>query len=294
MLRNFFPFLRWFPMRGETLRSDVIAGITVAMILIPQAMAYAALAGLPVVYGLYASFLPVIVASMWGVSRFLHTGPVAMLSLMSAAAIAPLATQGTAEFIKLSVTLALMVGVLRLALGVLRLGVLINFASHPVINGFTNAAALIIGLSLLNTFLNVPMSRSDMFLQDLFNVITQLPEAHLATIAFGVGTLVTLIFLKRIAPKLPGVLIVVLVATVISHMIGFEKVDEISLSQIHDETARNTLSDFVKTQQELIKTKTQQDEIRLRIRVLLQRDAHDYAAEAELLRLEGLENSLKR
>lgn len=294
MLRNFFPFLRWFPMRGETLRSDVIAGITVAMVLIPQAMAYAALAGLPVVYGLYASFLPVIVASMWGVSRFLHTGPVAMLSLMSAAAIAPLATQGTEEFIKLSITLALMVGVLRLALGALRLGVLINFASHPVINGFTNAAALIIGLSLLNTFLNVPMPRSDMFLQDLFNVITQLPEAHLATIAFGVGTLITLMFLKRIAPKLPGVLIVVLLATVISYMIGFEKVDEISLSQIHDETARSTLSDFVKTQQELIKTKTQQDEIRLRIRALLQRDTHDYAAEAELLRLEGLEKSLKR
>ena len=226
MLRNFFPFLRWFPMRGETLRSDVIAGITVAMILIPQAMAYAALAGLPVVYGLYASFLPVIVASMWGVSRFLHTGPVAMLSLMSAAAIAPLATQGTAEFIKLSVTLALMVGVLRLALGVLRLGVLINFASHPVINGFTNAAALIIGLSLLNTFLNVPMSRSDMFLQDLFNVITQLPEAHLATIAFGVGTLVTLIFLKRIAPKLPGVLIVEAMAqtaaSLVVHTLGAE------------------------------------------------------------------------
>jgi SulP family sulfate permease len=294
MLRNFFPFLRWFPMRGETVRSDVVAGITVAMVLIPQAMAYAALAGLPVVYGLYASFLPVIVASMWGVSRFLHTGPVAMLSLMSAAAIAPLATQGTEEFIKLSVTLALMVGVLRLALGALRLGVLINFASHPVINGFTNAAALIIGLSLLNTFLNVPMPHSDMFLQDLFNVITQLPQAHLATILFGVGTLITLMLLKRFVPKLPGVLIVVLATTVISHFVGFQKLDEVSLDQIHDETARNTLSDFVNTQQELKQTKLQQDEIRLRIRTLLQRDAHDYAAEAELLRLEGLENSLKR
>lgn len=294
MLRNLFPFLRWFPLRGETLRADVIAGITVAMVLIPQAMAYAALAGLPVVYGLYASFLPVIVASMWGVSRFLHTGPVAMLSLMSAAAIAPLATQGTEEFIKLSVTLALMVGVMRLALGVFRLGVLINFASHPVINGFTNAAALIIGLSLLNTFLNVPMPRSDMFLQDLFNVIAQLPEAHLPTIAFGIGTLIALILMKKYVPKWPGVLIVVLVTTVISHWVGFEKTDEISLDQITDSKARFVLSDFVKTQQSLKETKQHQDEIRQRIRTLLQKDAHDYAAEAELLRLDGLEKSLKR
>ncbi len=294
MLRNFFPFLRWFPMRGETIRADMIAGITVAMVLIPQAMAYAALAGLPVVYGLYASFLPVIVASMWGVSRFLHTGPVAMLSLMSAAAIAPLATQGTEEFIALSVTLALMVGVMRLALGVFRLGVLINFASHPVINGFTNAAALIIGLSLLNTFLNVPMPRSDMFLQDLFNVIVQLPQAHLSTIAFGVGTLIALMLMKKYLPKWPGVLIVVLVTTVISHWTGFEKTDEVTLDQIADSKARFQLMDFAKTQQSLKETKQQQDVIRQRIRALVQKDAHDYAAEAELLRLEGLEKSLKR
>ena len=112
------------------------------MILVPQSMAYASLAGLPVVYGLYASFLPVIVASLWGASRFLHTGPVAMLALMSAAAIEPLASRGTDEFIQLSMLLALLVGVLRLALGLLRMGVLINLASHPVIVGFTNAAAI--------------------------------------------------------------------------------------------------------------------------------------------------------
>lgn len=293
MIRNFFPFLRWFPMRGESIRADVIAGITVAMVLIPQAMAYAALAGLPVVYGLYASFLPVIIGSMWGVSRFLHTGPVAMLSLMSAAAIAPLATQGTEEFIQLSITLALMVGVMRLALGVFRLGVLINFASHPVINGFTNAAALIIGLSLLNTFINVPMPRSDMFLRDLFNVITQLPQAHLPTIAFGVGTLIALVALKRFAPKLPGVLIVVLVTTLISHWIGFEEIDEVSLSQITDKHAREALQDFALTQQKLANTKKQLDEVRQRVRTFVQAHEHDYEAEVDVLRLEGIENSLQ-
>lgn len=294
MLRNFFPFIRWFPMRGESLRADMIAGITVAMVLIPQAMAYAALAGLPVVYGLYASFLPVIVASMWGVSRFLHTGPVAMLSLMSAAAIAPMATQGTEEFIQLSVTLALMVGVLRLLLGAFRLGVLINFASHPVINGFTNAAALIIGLSLLNTFLNVPMPRSDTFLQDLMNVFLQLPEAHLPTIAFGVGTLVALIAMKRYAPKLPGVLVVVLVTTVISNLIGFEKVDEISLSQVSDDKVRAELQDFVDTQVRLSETKQELAAARQKVRSFVKASTHDYAAEVDVLRLEGEESALKR
>ena len=114
MLTKLFPFLRWFPPTRENLKADLIAGITIAMILVPQSMAYANLAGLPVVYGLYASFLPVIVASLWGASRFLHTGPVAMLSLMSAAAIEPLAPRGSDEFIQISLLLALMVGILSL------------------------------------------------------------------------------------------------------------------------------------------------------------------------------------
>jgi SulP family sulfate permease len=221
VLARFFPFLKWFPPSGENLRSDVIAGITIAMILVPQSMAYASLAGLPVVYGLYASFLPVIVASLWGASRFLHTGPVAMLSLMSAAAIEPLASRGSDEFIQLSMLLALLVGVLRLALGLFRMGVLINLASHPVIVGFTNAAALIIGLSLLNSFLGVPMPRSDSFLTDLWQVVQQAPIAHGPTLVFGLGTLVALYWLRARFPKLPGVLIVVIAGTLISASVGF-------------------------------------------------------------------------
>mgnify|MGYP001819574938 CR=1 FL=1 len=152
---NLFPFLRWFPMTRATLRADLIAGITVALILVPQSMAYAQLAGLPVVYGLYAAFIPVIIASLWGSSNQLHTGPVAMLSLMSAAALVSFANPGTTEFIQLSLMLALMVGVLRLALGVFRLGAIVNLLSSPVIVGFTNAAALIIGLSQLSKIIGV-------------------------------------------------------------------------------------------------------------------------------------------
>ena len=173
-IKALFPFLRWFPLKRQNVRADLVAGITVALILVPQSMAYAQLAGLPVVYGLYASLLPVVVASMWGSSNQLHTGPVAMLALISAVTVIPFATPGTSQFIELSIMLALMVGVLRLALGLLRLGTLVNLLSSPVVVGFTNAAALIIGLSLLAEVLSVPFPRSDVFMADLWHVLAQI------------------------------------------------------------------------------------------------------------------------
>jgi len=293
MLKRFFPFLRWFPIKGDTLRGDLIAGITVSLILVPQSMAYATLAGLPVVYGLYAAFLPVIVASMWGASRFLHTGPVALLSLMSAAAIEPLASRGSDEFIQLSLMLALMVGVLRLALGGFRMGVLINLASHPVINGFTNAAALIIGLSLLNTFINVPMPRSDMFLRDLWHVVMQFPLAHWPTIAFGLGTLVVMSLLKKWLPKLPGVLAVVVLGTIISAAVGFEKTALVAPDRIIDATARAEFDKFAQLETGLVKNKQTQTQLRKQISTL-GTDVHDYTLESEALRLEGEEKSMKK
>ncbi len=294
MLTRLFPFLRWFPPSAEDLRGDLIAGVTVTLILIPQSMAYATLAGLPVVYGLYAAFLPVMIASMWGASRFLHTGPVALLSLMSAAAIEPLASRGSDEFIQLSMTLALMVGVMRFALGALRMGVLINLASHPVINGFTNAAALIIGLSLLNTFINVPMPRSDLFLRDLWHVLLQLPLAHWPTVAFGVGTLILLSLLKKLSPKLPGVLVVVILGTVLSATLGFEKKVSVAPEHIDDPAARAAFARFAELERALAANKKAQGEVRQQISTLARTEAHDYALEAELLRLEGEEGSLKK
>ena len=293
-MNRFFPFLRWFPMPLDALRGDLIAGITVALILIPQSMAYATLAGLPVVYGLYASALPVMVASMWGASRFLHTGPVALLSLMSAAAIEPLASRGSDEFIALSMTLALMVGVMRLGLGVFRMGVLINLASHPVINGFTNAAALIIGLSLVNSFINVPMPRSDMFLRDLWHVLMQLPLAHWPTVAFGLGTLVLLWLLKKFFPKLPGVLVVVILGTVISVAVGFERTTLVAPERIEDAAARAGFEKYAALEKALKDNKRAQGDISKTAATLAKTDAHDYSLEAEALRLTGEEQSLKK
>lgn len=247
LLTGLLPFLRWFPMSGATMRSDLIAGITVALVLVPQSMAYAQLAGLPVVYGLYASFVPVIVASLWGSLPQLHTGPVAMLSLMSAAAVLPLAALGSQDFIVLSVMLALMVGVLRLLLGLLRMGILVNFLSSPVIIGFTNAAALIIGLSQLSKLLNVPFPRTDNFVLDLWTVIEQLPETHLPTLLFAIATFAIIIGARRIIPRVPGVLLAVVLTTLVSWAIGFERNQVVPTSAIQDEEARELAQRYAAT-----------------------------------------------
>lgn len=243
-LSRFLPFLAWFPMTRQSLRGDLLAGVTVSLILVPQSMAYAQLAGLPVVYGLYAGFIPVIIASLWGSLRQLHTGPTAMLSLLSAAALIPYAAMGSEHFIALSVMLALMVGVLRLVLGLLRLGLIVNFLSHPVIIGFTNAAALIIGLSQLNKLINVHMPRSDFFLGDLWVVVMQLGSTHWPTLLFAVVAFAIIYGLQKLAPRWPGVLIAIIVTTVVSYAVGFERTTRVSLDALQNEELRTQISRF--------------------------------------------------
>jgi MFS superfamily sulfate permease-like transporter len=244
LLYDLLPFLRWFPMSRGSLRADLFAGVTVALILVPQSMAYAQLAGLPVVYGLYASFVPVIVASLWGSCSQLHTGPVAMLSLMSAATLIPFASPGSPNFIELSIMLALMVGVLRLALGLFRLGAIVNLLSSPVIVGFTNAAALIIGLSQLSKVIGVPFPRTETYLADLARVVMQIPEMHLATVAFAVAAWVLIVALRKKLPWLPGVLVAVVVATAVSALVGYEDKVDVSIAQIKDPEVVESVQTF--------------------------------------------------
>jgi MFS superfamily sulfate permease-like transporter len=272
-----FPFLRWFPMSRQTLQSDLVAGVTVALVLVPQSMAYAQLAGLPVVYGLYASTIPVIIASLWGSLPQLHTGPVAMLSLMSAAAVLPLAALGSQDFITLSVMLALMVGVLRLLLGLLRMGILVNFLSSPVIIGFTNAAALIIGLSQRSKLLNVPFPRTDNFLLDLWNVIEQLPHTHLPTLFFALATFGIILGARRVIPKIPGVLLAVVLTTVVSWAIGFERNAAVPLSAIQDREARALAADYDETLRTIDQLGQQTAELNRQIRAIDPDDAERFA-----------------
>ncbi|MEW6513083.1 MAG: SulP family inorganic anion transporter [Pseudomonadota bacterium] len=219
--RILFPFLSWFPLKSGTLRADFIAGLTVALVLVPQSMAYAQLAGLPAYYGLYAAFLPVAVAALWGSSHQLGTGPVAVASLLTASSLAPLATPGSDPFVMLAIMLALLVGIVQLSLGLFKLGVVVNFLSHPVIVGFTNAAAMIIGLSQVNKLLGVPMGRSESFARDIWEVFKLAGDTHWPTLAMGLVAIAIIYFAKRKAPKLPGVLLAVVVTILISYFSGF-------------------------------------------------------------------------
>ena len=223
---RFTPYKDWVGelKNPEVLKADAIAGLTVALVLIPQSMAYAQLAGLPAYVGLYASFLPVMVAAIFGSSRQLGTGPVAIVSLMSAAAMQPFAAFGPETVVAYSAMLALMIGVFQLALGLLRLGVLVDFLSHPVVVGFTNAGALIIGTSQLPKIfgLNVKADQFEHHYEFLWATLTSLGNTQLTTFAIGAFALITLIVLKKYAPRLPGVLITVFLTTLMSWAVGFE------------------------------------------------------------------------
>ncbi|HET9463249.1 MAG TPA: SulP family inorganic anion transporter, partial [Thiobacillus sp.] len=234
LLTKFLPFLRWFPMKGDVLKADFMAGLTVALVLIPQSMAYAQLAGLPAYYGLYAAFLPVAVAALWGSSSQLGTGPVAVVSLLTASSLAVLATPGSDQFIALAIMLALLVGIIQLLLGVFKLGVIVNFLSHPVIVGFTNAAAIIIALSQVSKLFGVPMGRSEHFINDIVGVFSMIGDTHLPTLAMGALAIAIMWSIRKYAPKLPGVLIAVVVATLLSWAIGFERNAAATPEQIAD------------------------------------------------------------
>lgn len=247
-LARFFPFLLWWPLRGETVRADLIAGITIALVLIPQSMAYAQLAGLPAYYGLYAAFLPGMIAALWGSSSQLATGPVAVVSLLTASALAPLAATGSEQFIALAILLALMVGVIQLTLGVFKLGVVVSFLSHPVIVGFTNAAAIIIGLSQINKLFGISMGRSEHFLQDVWGALQLIGETHLPTLMMGVAAFVIMFGMKRYTPKLPNVLFAVTLTTLVSWGIGFEHNGKGRVEHIMDSEVSRLADEFMKTE----------------------------------------------
>lgn len=229
-----FPFLDWFrTYTTDYFRRDLIGGLTVALVLVPQSMAYAQLAGLPAHFGLYAAFLPPLIASLFGSSRQLATGPVAVVSLMTATALEPLATAGSEAFIAYAVLLALLVGVFQLLLGLLRLGLVVNFLSHPVVNGFTNAAALIIATSQLSKLFGVSVDGAEHHYQTVANVVVAAWSfTHWPTLLLAVLAFVVMIVMRKLVPRFPNVLAAVVITTVISWAVDFERNDKAALEQI--------------------------------------------------------------
>ncbi len=220
MLKRVFPFIGWRFTKGD-IRADFLAGLTVALVLIPQSMAYAQLAGLPVVVGLYASFLPVIFGALWGSSHHLQTGPVAMTSLLTATALMPLAVPETAEYVVLAGVLAVVLGIIRLIIGFFKLTVVANFLSKPVMDGFVHAGVLVIASSQVSKLFGLPMERSGWYLHDLWNLVLSLPETNMIAVLLSVISIVLLVVLKIAWPKLPAALFVVIITTVMVYFFGW-------------------------------------------------------------------------
>lgn len=210
MFKKLIPALEWLPNYKITdLRGDVSAGLIVAIMLIPQGMAYAMLAGLPPVIGLYAATIPLLIYALFGTSRQLAVGPVAMVSLLVLTGVSTLAEPGSDEYISLILLLMFMIGIIQLSMGLLKLGLLVNFMSHAVISGFTSAAAIIIGLSQLKHVLGVNLQADkDVFLI-IWESLQRITEINPVTFSIGVGSIILLIFLKRSIPKVPAPLVVV-------------------------------------------------------------------------------------
>ena len=263
MIRKIFPFVDWVKMSNlTTLKLDMVSGLTVALVLIPQSMAYAQLAGMPVHYGLYASFLPPMLAAMFGSSRQLATGPVAIVSLMTATALSPYATAGSGGFVTYAVLLALIVGVFQLALGVLRLGLVVNFLSHPVVNGFTNAGAIIIATSQLSKMFNVNVDEAEHHYETIYRVVkAALSYTHWPTLALGVAAFVIMYGLRRINKRIPYVLVAVVVTTVISWATGYEKNVRVPVDTIASSDCRDLIVRFNAASSESIELARKRSEL---------------------------------
>ncbi len=190
---------------------DLVAGLTVGIVLVPQGMAYAMIAGLPPVHGLYAALFPVLVYAFLGTSRKIAVGPVAMDSLLVAVGLGSLTIVGEQNYIATVVVLALMVGFIQLSLGLLRMGFLVNFLSKPVISGFTSAAAIIIILSQLKHILGISVAGSNKIHQLVLNVYYNLGETNWVDFAIGLVGIILLIAFKKWKRNIPGILIIVII-----------------------------------------------------------------------------------
>lgn len=209
-MKNIFPFLDWISSyKKANFIKDLLAGITVGIVLVPQGMAYAMIAGLPPVHGLYASLFPVLTYSLLGTSRKIAVGPVAMDSLLVAVGLGTLAITGVENYIKMVVVLAFMVGAIQFLLGVLRMGFLVNFLSKPVISGFTSAAAIIIVFSQMKHLLGISVVGSNRIYETIINIFDKLGEINYVDFGIGLVGIALLLAFKKWTKNIPGILIIV-------------------------------------------------------------------------------------
>ena len=218
---KFFPFLKWWPsVTRDTLKADLIAGLTGAVIVLPQGVAFAMIAGLPPVYGLYTAMVPPIVAALFGSSRHLISGPTTAISIVVFATVAKFAEPGSAKFIQMALTLTFLAGVYQLVLGLARMGTLVNFISHSVVVGFTAGAAVLIATSQLNHYFGMHIPSGESFLHTWRDIFQQIDEANLYVTGIASITLVSLIVLMRFKPRWPVMLIAMVIGSGVAMIVG--------------------------------------------------------------------------
>jgi SulP family sulfate permease len=224
-LQRLFPVFEWLPKYQKSdFRKDLVAGITVSVMLVPQGMAYALLAGMPPIYGLYGGLIPLFLYGVMGTSRQMSIGPVAISALLVLAGISQLAEPLSEEYISLVILTGLLIGVTQVILGFLKLGFLVNFLSHPVVAGFTSAAAVIIAVSQLKYLLGFEIPRYEHFYETISYAVTHIGETNLPTVFICLGGILTIVLLRRIKRSIPGALIVVIVGILLVKYLNLDQV----------------------------------------------------------------------
>jgi SulP family sulfate permease len=220
-LRAWLPFLTWRSrVTPQTLRADMGAGLTGSMILVPQGVAFATIAGMPPEFGLYAAMVPVIIAALFGSSWHMVSGPTTAISIVVFASLSPMAEPGSAPYVQLALSLSFMSGVCMLALGWLRLGSLMNFVSHTVVVGFTAGAAVLIAASQFKNFFGMPIARGATFSEVVWAFFSQLDHINPWVTLVAVTTLLVSVLARKLTPRVPHMIVALLVGSVLEVLIN--------------------------------------------------------------------------
>jgi SulP family sulfate permease len=216
-LSRYLPFLRWRTfVNRRTLRADLVAGLTGAVIVLPQGVAFAVIAGLPPEYGLYSAIVPTIIAALFGSSHHLISGPTTAISIVIFTTVSPFADPGSVDYLRMVLTLTFLAGLFQFALGSARLGALVNFVSHSVVVGFTAGAAILIGTSQLANFFGIVGSKKHSFIHVWADLFRSLPAANPVVVTIAVVTLVAALLFRRFLPRWPGMLFAMVIGSLLS------------------------------------------------------------------------------
>jgi sulfate permease, SulP family len=240
-----FPFLTWWPeVNKGTVRADLMAGLTGAVIVLPQGVAFAMIAGMPPIYGLYTAMVVPVIAGLFGSSKHLVSGPTTAISLVVFASVSQLATPGSPEFIEKALTITLLAGIFQFVLGLARMGTLINFVSHVVVVGFTAGAALLIMESQLKHLLGLSIPSGQSFIETIKVIVTNVQNTNLTALGVGVFTLLTAIFSKKIFPRLPNLLIALVLGSLLALVLGGEAAGIRLVGEVPGRLPKPSLPDF--------------------------------------------------